>query len=100
MNTSVFDTLVVTEAFVTRPGLARQPCTACCQPRLRDILLIISQLIGMAQTSQVANTLTVVPFTLVLYDYAITLGKEKKPMSMVTLIYLALRYLGMVFMFH
>ncbi|KAL4076997.1 hypothetical protein V8B97DRAFT_1364281 [Scleroderma yunnanense] len=53
----------------------------------------------MEQTNQTFNALAVIPFTLVLYDYPITLDKEveyiwTKPMSSVTLIYIMLRYFG------
>ncbi|KAL4071989.1 hypothetical protein J3A83DRAFT_2949140 [Scleroderma citrinum] len=48
------------------------------------------------------NLITVVPFILMLYDYAITLDKEveyiwKRCISVVNLIYFALRYVGTIF---
>ncbi|KAL4076980.1 hypothetical protein V8B97DRAFT_1938760 [Scleroderma yunnanense] len=54
----------------------------------------------MEQTNQTfTNTLTMVPLTLLLYDYAITLDSEveyiwTKPKSVVTLIYSMFRYFG------
>lgn len=48
-----------------------------------------------------ATPLTMVPATLVLYDYVIVLDEEveyiwNKPKSIVTLIYLVLRYVGTI----
>ncbi|KAL4071917.1 hypothetical protein J3A83DRAFT_2934348 [Scleroderma citrinum] len=56
----------------------------------------------MAQSNQVVNLLTVMPLTLMLYDYAITLDNEIKyiwnrSMSIVNLIYFTLRYVGTIF---
>ncbi|KAL4076984.1 hypothetical protein V8B97DRAFT_1361999 [Scleroderma yunnanense] len=57
----------------------------------------------MEQTIQKFQTQAVVPFALVLYDYAITFDEEvkyiwTKSMSTVTLIYLVLRYFGILIM--
>ncbi|KAL4068087.1 hypothetical protein J3A83DRAFT_4256352 [Scleroderma citrinum] len=57
----------------------------------------------MEQTNQAFNPLAVIPLTLVLYDYAITLDKEveyvwTKSTSVVTLIYLTLQYFGTIAM--
>ncbi|KAL4068052.1 hypothetical protein J3A83DRAFT_3803272 [Scleroderma citrinum] len=55
----------------------------------------------MGQTNQTFNALAVVPFTMLLYDYATTLDREveyvwMKSKSIVTLIYLVLRYFGII----